>query len=154
MSDDRRMCLALTLHSRPTNRRRSEWTGSVNLPEQPLEARQVLAVMAGEVVDERAQRQGAVLAERAAALELLVGDIVQKPERRGAGVAERSEDFLRIGVVVVAVGGEVVAIERDESRLVLVEHAVDAHLVAGDLDVAHVAELPEWRETLAGNAFP
>src|SRR5207302_1100372 len=58
------------------------------------------------------------------------------------------------GVVVVAIGGEVVAVERDEGRLILVKHAVDADLVAGDLDVAHVADLPERREALTGNALP
>ncbi len=123
-------------------------------PEQPVHARQVLEVVAGQVVNEGPQAQGPVLRERAPALELLRRDALEPAQRGRPRGAERREGLPGIGVVVARAGGELVAVERRERRPVFREHALDADVVAQSLDVADVAHLPERREALTRNPFP
>jgi hypothetical protein len=49
---------------------------------------------------------------------------------------------------------ERVSIDGDQVRAFLIEHTPEAGVVSVDLDIAQVAQLPDGRELLAGNAIP
>ena len=72
----------------------------------------------------------------------------------GARRGMSANTCLRVAARVVALLRHGFAVDRGQHRRVFVERAPEAHLVTLDLDVAHVADLLDGREWLAGNAVP
>ena len=126
----------------------------LHLAEQPLQPREMLLVVAAKVVDEAADGDPAVAFEDARGVRAARRrgrDAVQRASPRGAKGRER---LGRIRVRVVAILGELVRIERGQVRIRFGQRALDALLIAVDLDVAHVADLADRGERFARDAVP
>src|SRR5262249_32264808 len=122
--------------------------------EKPFDPGEVLLVMTTEVVDEGLDGQAAVTLEDALPTELGLAKAGDDVERRRPGGADGGEDVPGIGLPVTARAGQRLAVDRWQRRPGLGEHPAKADMIPIDLDVAHVAELPDRGETLAGNAVP
>src|SRR4029078_278531 len=98
-----------------------------HLAEQPVQAGEMLLVVATKVVHEAAKGEGAVFGERARAGQLQLREVAKGSDRLRP---RRAELFGRIrprGLGVAAVPRHLVAVERDESGALLLPQATGVH---------------------------
>jgi hypothetical protein len=114
----------------------------------------MLLVVAAKVVNEAAHRERAVALEHRRALQLRIAQAGDDLHRLDARHAEVGQHFPRVGRAVVALDGQRLAVDGCQRRMGFGKGAAKAHVVALDLDVAHMAELLDGGEGLAGHALP
>src|SRR5687768_12388266 len=105
-------------------------------------------------MDEPAKRHGPVAFEDGRTIELFRDQPLDDFDRAAPRRAKTRERLVRIRFAIAPVAREEVGVNRRQERIVLRERALDASLVALDLDVAKVAELLDCRQRFTWNAVP
>src|SRR6185312_13468745 len=114
----------------------------------------MLLIMAAEVMDQAAKREGAVTLEYTGSRQVLGAHPSNHVECLGAGGPKGGERVRSVGVRVGSLLGDSFRIYGGESWMALVEDTMDAYVIAVDLDIAYMAHLLDCGEVLARNAVP
>lgn len=126
----------------------------VDLTEQPLHSGEVLLVVTCKVVREAAYGEAAVAFKASRAAELRGCEAGEQGDGAGACFADGGEGRCDIGVGIVAIVNERVAVDRGEQGIFFVEGTFKADMVAVELDVANVTDLLDCREGFTWDTFP